>query len=157
MIVSIRYKEDILVDFEIDAEDVHYLIGYKFLAAERNGKFYLVNRENNQYFHRSVMGNPKGLWIDHIDGNPTNNTKANLRTVTPAQNSYNQSKAKDRSSQFKGVCFYPKLKKYRAYINHAGKRINIGYFKNEAEAGNAYNEYAVKLFGIHARLNPIDT
>lgn len=157
MIVSIRYKNDILVDFEIDDQDLHYLIGYKYAAAERNGKFYLANRETNQYFHRIIMGSPKGLYIDHIDGNPTNNKKSNLRVVTPSQNSYNQSKAKDTSSKFKGVCFYPKAKKYRAYINHEGKRINIGYFKTEVEAGNAYNEYAVKLFGVHARLNPIDT
>lgn len=38
------------------------------------------------YLHRFLMGEPSGLVIDHIDGDPLNNCKSNLRCVTQKQN-----------------------------------------------------------------------
>ena len=44
-------------------------------------------------FTREKMGSPRGMFIDHIDGNPKNNTSSNLRIVTRQQNLRNSKMA----------------------------------------------------------------
>lgn len=157
VMIRIGYSEE-RIEFTIDEQDLHLLIGECYQAAKRNGKYYLFNRSSNKYFHRLVTDAPKNMWVDHIDGDPTNNQRSNLRLVNPRQNSYNQAKQKTpSSSQFKGVCKYPKNKNkpYRAYINYEGKRINLGYYATEVDAAKAYNIKAAELFGEYARLNEV--
>jgi hypothetical protein len=43
-----------------------------------NGKFV--------YLHRFIMGSPSGYVVDHLDGNPLNNTRENLQIVTQSRN-----------------------------------------------------------------------
>lgn len=155
MKVIIKVRKDEFIEFQIDEQDLHLLIGMRCRAAIRGNKHYLFNMDANQYVHRMIMNAPKGVWVDHIDGDPTNNTRSNLRLVTPAQNSANQNKASNMSSKFKGVCYYKKLNKYRAYVNHNGKRINLGYHLTENEAAIAYNTKALELFGEYAKLNVV--
>lgn len=38
------------------------------------------------YLHRALMKPPKGLSVDHVDGDPTNNRRSNLRICTHAEN-----------------------------------------------------------------------
>ena len=40
-------------------------------------------------FHRLIIDCPKGMLIDHINRNPLDNRKCNLRICTPMQNSWN--------------------------------------------------------------------
>lgn len=48
------------------------------------------NREGSIFIHHDVIGcPPTGLVTDHIDRNPLNNTKANLRFVTQRKNTQN--------------------------------------------------------------------
>ena len=46
---------------------------------------------------------PKGMQIDHIDGNRRNNAITNLRLATPMQNTQNRKVSKISKSQLKGV------------------------------------------------------
>jgi hypothetical protein len=48
---------------------------------------------------------------------------------------------KKTSSNYKGVCFDNKLKKWRARVNIDGKRKHIGFFKTEIEAIEAIKNY----------------
>jgi hypothetical protein len=155
MVIKIKHRLDEYIEFQIDEQDLHLVIGQRCRAAKRVDKFYLFNMDANKYVHRMIMNNPDKLCVDHIDGDPTNNLRSNLRLVTPQQNASNQSKSKNASSQYKGVCYYPKLNKYRAYINCNGQRINLGYYGSELDAAKAYNDKASELFGEYAKLNPI--
>lgn len=154
--VRIHYKSKELIEFQIDEQDLKYVIGYKCIAAKRGNEFYLVNRELNKYIHRQIMGEPKDMVIDHIDGDPKNNLRSNLRIVTHKQNTQNQKKTKSStSSKYKGVAFCKDSKRWRAYINHTGKRIDLGRHDTEELAALAYNNYASQLENCNYRLNTI--
>ena len=91
--------------------------------------------------------------VDHKDRNEQNNHLSNLRWCTQKQNCQNRSKKKDTTSVYKGVCFYKKVNKWRAYINQNGHKIHLGYFSDEREAGRAYDRKASELFREFAVLN----
>lgn len=103
--------------------------------------------------HRFLMNPPEDLLVDHIDGNPLNNLRANLRVCTSSQNQMNRNREKTNSSGFKGVSWYNPSKKWHVVIGINGKNKHIGYFNNRIHAARAYDEHAKKLHGQFAKLN----
>lgn len=78
--------------------------------------------------------------LDHLDGNPANNSISNLREVTNRQNALN------RKIKAKG---YTKIgSKYKAQIKVSGKLIYLGVFNTEEEASNAYIEARENYCGL---------
>lgn len=59
------------------------------------------------------------------------------------------------SSSYRGVSFSRTHKKWRAGIEVNGRSINLGMFKTEDAAADAYNKAARKHFGEVAYQNPI--
>lgn len=104
------------------------------------------------HMHRLLNKTPIGMMTDHINGNPLDNRKRNLRTVTAQQNQWNKSPKKNGQSKYKGVRKSPP-NCWRAYIEVSGDMINIGSFKEEVDAATAYNFYAEKYHGEYAKLN----
>lgn len=143
----------------ISDKDYQLVMQYKWFAEKnrttRSGetKFYASSRINGKQvrMHNLIMGS-KG--IDHKDGNGLNNQRSNLRISTHQQNIINIGKSKGTTSKYKGVCRYIP-DKWQAGIVHNGKRIALGVFKNEDDAGLAYNKMAKKLHGKFAYLNTI--
>lgn len=95
------------------------------------------------------------LDVDHADGNKLNNCRSNLREATRTLNNANSKPRKGCSSQFKGVAWHCRYRKWWAYINCAGKRMCLGYHDDEIAAARAYNTAAPQIFGEFARLNPV--
>jgi hypothetical protein len=85
--------------------------------------------------------NENSFVIDHIDRNPLNNNVSNLRYVTSQINNRNRTKRKNCSSIYKGVNWNKPNRKWLATIRIDYKRIYLGCYKSEIEAGYAYNEY----------------
>lgn len=91
--------------------------------------------------------------VDHKDLNKLNDRIENLRAATRSQNGTNKKSAKGSSSKYLGVT---KSKYgYRVYILSNKVSFYLGCFKNEDDAGNAYNEAAKKYHGEFANLNEI--
>ena len=105
--------------------------------------------------HRLIMSALPGNVVDHIDHDPLNNTKVNLRLVTGKQNSYNRRSVKNTTSQYKGVHYNKRLQRWRAQIGVEGKYLDLGNFDSESEAAKAYNDAARLHFGEHAYLNHV--
>ena len=92
MHLTIETKKYGIIGYTIDDEDYKLLEGWKISVIRMQGKYYYIQLYKNgkkQYLHRLIMGNPKGLVIDHINHNTLDNRKCNLRAVTPAENYYN--------------------------------------------------------------------
>ena len=102
--------------------------------------------------HRLLLGNPSGV-VDHLNGNPADNRRSNLRIVTQHQNTQNCSLPKNSTTGFKGVCFDKARRKYMAHIHPDGKMKFLGYFDDPIEAAMAYDQAAFLYFGEFAKTN----
>jgi len=128
---------------------------------KKNGYVYVRFNGGKKLLHRLIFAyfnNYMPKFIDHIDGNNSNNMIENLRPCTASQNGGNSRKNKSYfSTPYKGVSIAKrKFKdKYRAIIRHMDKNIHLGFFDTEIEAAQAYNKKALELHGEFARLNQI--
>ena len=119
--------------------------GYKLISINNKRKslhrviYYAHNQDWN------IHDSSKNNFIDHIDGDITNNDIRNLRVVTCQQNNFN--------TRAKGYTWCKRDKKWRARIKLNRKEIRLGYFDTEEEARNAYLE-AKKKYHIMPQLVP---
>ena len=88
------------------------------------------------YWHHGYL--PK--LVDHKDTNSQNNKIENLRELNSSGNKRNSYKKENCTSIYKGVHYSEKLKKWVAKLTLNLKTIHIGYFDNEDDAGQAYND-----------------
>jgi hypothetical protein len=140
----------------VDAEDFEELSKYKWHAHHAGSTFYAARRAGGKTLtmHRVIMKAPKGMVVDHIDGNGLNNCKSNLRICTHAQNIWN-------SRGGRGVCGYKgvqrikrnKTTEYIGIVYHLGENYRTGTFATVVEAALARDRLALALEGEHAYLN----
>jgi hypothetical protein len=117
-------------------------------------KGYVCTTKNIR-LHRFLMDetNPKVI-IDHIDNNPLNNTRQNLRRSDLQKNSQNRKKSTGKSSKNIGVSFSKNRHKWQSHVFHQGKNYSIGYYDDEEEAGKAHDLFILKNFpNSHHTLN----
>jgi hypothetical protein len=104
--------------------------------------------------HVLIMGKqPKGMVVDHINGNGLDNRRENLRFATPTENSQNQRKRGECTSDFKGVDFDRYKLRWRARIFFRGECIYLGRYRHETDAARAYDNAAKRLYGPLANVN----
>lgn len=89
---------------------------------------------------------------DHIDNNPLNNRRSNLRLASLSENLQNSKLSNRNKVGFKGVHYHVRDKTYNASIRVKGRLIHLGTFNNPIDAYDAYCEAAIKYFGEFARL-----
>lgn len=101
---------------------------------------------------RFLLGAPFGLQVDHINRNPLDNRRKNLRLCTLRQNSFNVGIKKSNKSGYSGIDFRKDRKKWRATIRIDGIKKSLGHFDTIKEAVSArkkaekkyYKEFAPK-------------
>ncbi|USE78946.1 HNH endonuclease [Cupriavidus gilardii] len=103
--------------------------------------------------HRRIVGLQRGdkRQVDHINGNPLDNRRSNLRVCTHAENQLNIGRQRNNTSGFKGVCFDKQAGKFKAAIAYQGRRKNLGLFDTPEAAYEAYCAAAAQLHGEFAR------
>jgi hypothetical protein len=118
-------------------------IGYLQINLYENGKRKL-------FYHHQLIGlhfipNPENFkHIDHINGIKNDNRLENLRWVLRSQNERNKKKKANCSSQYLGVCWDKKNKKWLVCIKINRKSIFLGYFATELDAFNAWKTYVIE-------------
>ena len=147
----------------IDDEDYDRVSSFKWsLLKQKGNKFRVVRQIQIKYkrqelkLHRYILDvKDKNIQVDHINGNPLDNRKCNLRLCSNKENSRNRKT--NNKTGYKGVYkFNRNLKKpYIACITFNYKQINLGYFETPKEAAIAYNKAAIKYFKDFALLNII--
>lgn len=107
------------------------------------------------FLHRLILSAPRGSMVDHVDGNPLNNRRSNIRLCTHAQNMKNRRRHKTNASGFKGVSHDPgrsRIRPWRAKIQVDGTEVRLGSFETAEAAYAAYCLAAKELHGEFARL-----
>ena len=96
---------------------------------------------------------PKDMMVDHINGIKTDNRLSNLRLVTAEENAQNVIKKRPKHNLPPGVKEMTDRKNKRFYVSVSvkGKRMSLGYFETEVEAGQAYIDGKIKY---HSHANP---
>ena len=112
-----------------------------------------INKKHKGYFmHRVILNPPEGMDTDHINRNPLDNRRCNLRISTRTQNNANSKLRVNNTSGRKGVSWDKYRCIWSASIRIHGKTIHLGRFNELEQAANAYSEKARVLFGVYARI-----
>lgn len=130
-----------------------------------------INRFNNEpiypkgtkkyiLMHRLIMNFPKGMEIDHINGNGLDNRRCNLRICTRTENGSHRRLSSLNTSGYHGVSYCKNEKRKKRWISvirYGGRKHTLGRFYTKDEAAIVYNESAKKHHGQFATLNKIET
>lgn len=156
-----RGQVTLIDDQDADLADLKWYA--MFAPAYGNGGMFFAGRSvqdngkaHTRYLHRLILARVLGRELsrkeqaDHINGNPLDNRRDNLRLATSSQNNANKGLRKDNTSGFKGVHFEKHIGKYRAQIKHAGVLRRLGSFDTPEEAHGAYCTAAREIWGEFA-------
>ncbi len=103
--------------------------------------------------HRFLMNPAEHLVVDHINGDPLDNRRENLRVCTPAENSRNKRKGRG-ASKYKGVSWHTDGQMWTAQISLGkGNKKHLGAFADELDAAKAYDRASKEYYGAFARPN----
>ena len=162
----------------IDEEDYDLVDGIKWTAQKNDktskNKFYVTRYINFRYvtdpktgkrkqkrdcqkLHREIIKRKlnfkeediKGKQVDHINGDPLDNRRENLRLVTNKENQWNVGLRKNNTSGYVGVAWHKRDKKWNAQAQYRcgqtgrKKTKSLGYYNDEEEAARAYDRWII--------------
>ena len=102
------------------------------------GKQRIDNKWENITLHRYIMKPTKEMEIDHINRNPLDNRRVNLRICTRQENNQNKGVYYKNTGKLKGAYFSKKENRWYSVLIFNNENIWLGTFKTELEAHNAY-------------------
>ena len=136
---------------QIDEEDWRKYIMYTFKIRKTPrghlGVQFGQGKLFGQYLSRVLLNAPPHLIVDHINGDPLDNRKENLRLATQRQNVANSLGITGRLLP-KGVS--KNGNQFQARITVDGIEMYLGSYSTAAVASKAYTAAAEKYFGEFA-------
>lgn len=118
---------------------------------------YASRNKKGIYMHRVIMNAPKGVEVDHRNGNKLDNQRCNLRLATKAQQQMNAVKRKRNkvTSSFKGLTRYRVTGGYKwsVTIKINKQNVYVASFDTEHHAALAYDLWAHDVYGEFAKPN----
>lgn len=124
----------------------NYYVVRSFLEKMPNGRWRCTSLQLGRVILGLERGDPRR--VDHINGDPLDNRRINLRICTHTENMQNQRLPKNNTSGFKGVSAWKG--RWMAQIMARGKHRVLGMFSTPEEAHVAYCEAAKALHGEFA-------
>jgi hypothetical protein len=144
----------------IDNEDYDLVSPYSWHLNNRGYAVYTEHKRSPRalLMHRLIMKPQKDEVVDHINHNPLDNRKANLRVCSRKENARNRKREKTKTSRYKGT-YRRALKSGRTvwsvYVGVNGKNVCGGTFASEIEAARGYDKLAEHLHGEFAYKNGV--
>lgn len=123
------------------SEDTH---GYLRCGLNKDNKQRMLRVHQliaSAFLNHKPNGNK--IVVDHLNNVRTDNRLSNLQLITNRENT-----SKDKtggSSEYVGVYWNKHAKKWKAHIVVDGKQKYLGYFQEEIDAHNAYQEALKKI------------
>lgn len=139
--------------FIIDIEDFDKIKEYRWYKNDSGywiAQMYPDGKRKLIRMHRFIMNAEKKDTIDHINRNPSDNRKSNLRFCTKHQNGMNTSLQEGSKSSVIGVNYYKASDCWEVHIGYKGKSIYLGHFKNIEEAIKIRLQAEKEYFGEFA-------
>lgn len=143
----------------VDADDFDNLTQWCWTFDQKTGRpFRGISKRNgipqiNILMHRQIMSAEKGQMVDHINRNPLDNRKSNLRFCNKSQNAANSVRTRSKStSKYRGVSWAKTNKKWEAAFKF-GKTRHRKHFDSEVDAAMFVDSLAHKFHGDFAILN----
>lgn len=140
----------------IDECDQEIVGGHSWHAAEvSTGKWYAGAWGDGKtaYMHRLITSAPKGMVVDHINGDGLDNRRANLRVCLHRENISNRKGLQSNNTTGYVGVVQRRYGKYEARIKVDGETIYLGRFETAIEAAKARDKAAVEMHGDFAFLN----
>lgn len=145
---DIAYAHATNVDriFAVDKEDLPRVKDYTW-SLNKSGYLEANVKGRTTKLHRLILAvtDEKNI-VDHINRDPRDNRKANLRIVTSQQNSWNKTEQVNNQSGHRGVSWRPEKNKWLSRIQNN----HIGYYDTYEKAVAARLKEEKKRFGKYA-------
>lgn len=161
IIIYLERKDGSIWETIIDTDDLEKLkvlnyswhVGY----AHCNKEYYVMatiyytdenkrKKSTTKNLNSIIMNVPSGYHVDHINHNPLDNRKENLRILPNCNNSKNRkSKNSNNKSGYRNVCWIRNQWCVQLQIN--GKNKRLGFFDDVEEAGKFAEEMREKYYG----------
>lgn len=135
----------------VDDEDFAWLSQWKWQFSA--GYAIHSTQYKSWHMHRMIANTPDGMFTDHINGNPLDNRRCNLRICSQRQNLKNRKRNPNGSSQYKGVGWNADRGLWESEITNDRKRWKLGTYRDEYAAALVYDAAARILHGEYAALN----
>lgn len=135
--------------FIFDKEDYDKIKDYHWIC-KKSGYVYTTINNKHIYLYNLIMNKDEKdkRLVDHINRNPFDNRKCNLRFVTHQENIVNKSLQKNNTSNFSGVNYRKDINKWRAYITvNNRKQLTLGCFENKEDAVRKRLQAELDFFG----------
>lgn len=154
-VIYLNRRDGSILECVIDLNDLE-------VAKAFEGKWYAHKGRITNYFyvygnhttikgktvilHSQILNTPKGMMVDHINGNTLDNRRYNIRNVTQGQNNQNKQGAykNNKSSGVRGVTWHKRLNKWHASVMVTGKQTYVGQFDTIENAEKAVKEARAK-------------
>lgn len=117
--------------------------GYPTLNLCKNGMMFKL--EVHRLVAKAFLVNlDNKLQVNHKDKNPKNNNVENLEWASNRENSTHKFIGSNKTSQFAGVSYSSERRKWVAQCQLNGVAFNLGRYKSEEEAREAYTNFLEK-------------
>lgn len=147
-VFKVESKKFGVKDVYIDLEDVESVSKIFWHVCFMYKDYYSVvgwdkSKKYEVLLHRYLLNAPKDKMVDHINRNPLDNRRCNLRLVDNSANQHNKTLLCTSTQHYKGVRLRPHGR-WQARIMVNKKPISIGHFATEEEAVKAREEFCKK-------------
>lgn len=147
--------------FLVDAVDQEYLEQFNWSGGSAGRRYVHTNYAKGVWLpvHRLIMERvlnrklERSEYVDHINRDPLDNRRSNIRLATPLQNSSNIGVISRNTSGYRGVSFKQYYQRWEANIMFDGKWFFVGRFADASTAAWMRDQWALALCGDHAYTN----